>query len=242
MSTGLKIMSSLAGILFLLGCSTAYKAQPLPFRAPGSYANAVRAGGVVVAAQAYADPKKAEEAFGFNIRGAGFLPVEVIFENEGSHDFKIVPGQTFLEDQEGNLWPILDERTAYDRATKYAQTNETFKQGAYEGLLGATAGAIIGAAVGIVTGTGVGEAIGKGAAVGAAAGATLGGVQGYTSDEARRTIVSDLNRKSLENKAISKGLAYGFLFFPGEAQSAKELRLQLTETGTGKVYVVKLRL
>jgi hypothetical protein len=238
----MKIVSPLAGMIFLMGCSTAYKAQPLPFRAPGSYANAVRVDGAVVAAQAFAEPKKAEEAFGFNIRSAGFLPVEVIFDNEGNHDFKIVPGQTFLEDKEGNLWPILDERTAYDRATKYAQTNETFKEGAYKGLLGATAGAIIGAAIGIVAGRGVGEAIGKGAALGAAAGATVGGVQGYTSDEARRTIVSDLNRKSLENKAISKGLAYGFLFFPGEAQSAKELRLQLTETATGKVYVVKLGL
>jgi hypothetical protein len=242
MSTRLKVLSSMAGVLFLVGCSTAYKAQPLPFRAPSSYANAARVDGVVVAAQAYADSKKAEEAFGFNIRGAGFLPVEVIFDNEGNRDFKVVPGQTFLEDQEGNLWPILDEKTAYDRATKYAQTNETFKQGAYKGLLGATAGAIIGAAIGIVAGTGVGEMIGKGAAAGAAAGATIGGVQGYTSDEARRTIVSDLNRKSLENKPISKGLAYGFLFFPGEAKSAKELRLQLTDTATGKAYVLKMAL
>ncbi len=229
-------------LVYLFGCATSYQAKPLPFRAPSSYDNAVREGGAVVAAEAYADTKKAEEAFGFNVRGAGFLPVEVIFDNEGAHALKIVPEQTFLEDRAGNLWPLLDEKTAYDRATKYAQTKETFKQGAYSGFLGATAGAIIGAAIGIVAGSGVGEAVGKGAAMGAAAGATIGGVKGYTSDEARRTIMSDLNKKSMENKPISRGLAYGFLFFPGEAQSAKELRLQVLETDTGKVHLLKMRL
>ncbi len=229
-------------MMLLGGCATAYQAKPLPFRAPSSYANSTQAGGAVIAAEAFSDPKKAEEAFGFNVRGAGFLPVQVIFDNEGNHLLKIIPEQTFLEDSTGNLWPILDEKTAYDRATKYAQTKETFKEGAYGGFLGATAGAIIGAAVGIVAGSGVGEAIGKGAALGAATGATIGGGMGYTSDEARRSIMGDLNRKSLENKPISKGLAYGFLFFPGEAKSATELRIQLMETDTGKLHSLKLKL
>ncbi len=230
-------------IFFLAGCATSYKAQPLPFRAPSSYGNAVRVGGAVVAAEAFADPKKAEGAFGFDVRGAGFLPVQVIFDNEGTHSLQIVPGQTFLEDDTGNLWPILDDKTAYDRATKYAQTKEIFKGGAYSGFLGAAAGAILGAAIGIVAGRGVGEAVGKGAALGGAAGATIGGAQGYTSsDEARRTIMADLNRKSLENKPISRGLAFGFLFFPGEAKSARQLRLQVMETDTRRVYVLSLTL
>ncbi len=238
----MKFLAALTVVVFLLaGCATSYKAQPLPFRAPSSYANSVQAAGAVVAAQAYADPKKAEEAFGFDVRGAGFLPVELIFDNEGTHSLQVVPGQTFLEDDTGNLWPILDDKTAYDRATKYAQTKQTFKGGAYGGFLGATAGAILGAAIGIVAGQGVGEALGKGAALGAAAGATIGGAQGFTSsDEARRTIIADLNRKSLENKSISRGLAFGFLFFPGEAKSAKQLRLQLKETDTGRIYVLRL--
>ena len=230
-------------VFFAAGCATSYKAQPLPFRAPSSYANSVQVAGAIVAAQAYADPKKGKEAFGFDVRGAGFLPVEVIFDNEGTHSLQIVPGQTFLEDEAGNLWPILDEKTAYDRATKYAQTKQIFKGGAYGGFLGATAGAILGAAIGIVTGQGIGEAVGKGAALGAAAGATIGGVQGFTtSDEAHRTIMADLSQKSLENKPISRGLAYGFIFFPGEAKSARQLRLQLTETDTGAIYALRLAL
>lgn len=229
------------GVLFLAaGCGTTYKAKPLPFKAPSSYANAVEVSGATVAAQAYADREKAKEAFGFDIRGAGMLPVQVIFDNPGPHALKIVPEQTFLQDESGNLWPILEEQFAYERATKYAQTQQIFKEGAYAGFLGAAAGAIIGAAIGIVAGEGVGSAVGKGAALGAAAGATLGGTKGFASDDARREIISDLNKKSLDNKAVKAGsLAFGFIFFPGEAPSAKLLRLQLREVETGKVFLVQ---
>lgn len=235
------VFLTLAAFL-LAGCATSYKARPLPFRAPAAYANAVQAGGATIAAEGFAEPKRAEDVFGFNVRGAGFLPVEVVFENQGPHSLKIVPEQTFLEDEAGNLWPVLDEKTAYDRATRYSQTKQTFKEGAYSGALGAVAGAIIGAAIGIVAGSGVGEAAGKGAALGGAAGATIGGAKGYTSNEAPRTIMADLRRKSLENRPIPRGLAYGFLFFPGEAQSARQLRMQVVETETGKVHDLKLKL
>jgi hypothetical protein len=241
MLSRIRILALMTIFLFVAACATAYKAQPLPFRAPSSYANAVEVAGATVGAEAFANPKKAQEAFGFNVRGAGMLPVEVVFDNGGPHSLKINDRQTFLEDEQGNLWPILDDKTAYDRATKYAQTKQILKEGAYSAFLGAAAGAIIGSAIGIVSGGNVGETLGRGAAAGAAAGATIGGVKGYTdADDARRTIINDLNNKSLENKPISSGLAYGFLFFPGEAQSAKLLRLQLVETDTGKVYVLRL--
>jgi hypothetical protein len=230
-------------LVLVNACGTTYKAKPLPFRAPSSYGNSVEVGGAQVAAQAYADPKNAREAFGFDIRGAGMLPVQVIFDNQGPHSLKIIPEQTFLQDEQGNLWPVLQDQMAYERATRYSQTKNIFKEGAYAGFLGATAGAIIGAAVGIVTGQGVGSALGKGAAVGAAAGATLGGAKGYASDEAPRAIINDLNQKSLENRPIKPAsLAFGFIFFPGEAPSAKLLRLQLQEVDTGKVYLIQFPL
>jgi hypothetical protein len=79
--------------------------------------------------------------------------------------------------------------------------------------------------------------------MGAAAGATLGGVKGYASDEAPRAIINDLNRKSLENRAIKPAsLAFGLIFFPGEAPSAKLPRLQLQEVDTGKVYSIQFPL
>jgi hypothetical protein len=229
----------LAVLLALGGCSTAYQAKPLPFKVPSAYPNAQQVAGATMAAEAFADSKKAQEAFGFDVREAGFLPVEVVFDNQGSHPLEINAPQTFLEDAQGNLWPILDRNTAYERATKYSQTKEIFKEGAYHGFLGAAAGALIGAAVGIVSRQNVAVTAGQGAAVGAAAGATLGGAKGYFSDEARQTITDDLRQKSLQNKPVEpRNLAYGFLFFPGEATSAKELRLQLRETDTGQAHVV----
>jgi len=233
----------LTGVLFLFAaCATAYKATPLPFRAPASYPNAtpIKDADAIVGAEAFSDSKKSEEAFGFDIRGAGMLPVQVVFENEGNRSFRINAEQTFLEDEAGNLWPILTDRLAYERATKHSQTQQIVKEGAYSGVLGAAAGAIIGAAIGIVSGHNVGSAVGKGAAVGAAAGATIGGAKGYGSDEARRSVVNDLKQKSLENKPIRKGLSYGVIFFPGEAKSAKQLRLQLKDTDTGELHVLKL--
>jgi len=230
-------------VILAAGCSTRYKAKPLPFRSPESYPNAVRAEGVVVAAKAFADKQEAEEAFGFDIRGAGMLPVQVVFDNQGEEALEVRAGQTFLEDREGNLWPVMRRELAYERASRYAETHEIFKEGAYHGFLGAAAGAVIGAAIGIVGGNSVASAAGKGAAAGAAAGAVLGGAKGYSSNEAREIVMADLRRKSLENRGIEPGgLTYGFIFFPGEAPSAGRLRLQLKSAKTDSVQVVQLDL
>ena len=233
-------------ILFTLwhaGCSTPYKVQPVPFKAPSAHENMASAGDASVAAKVYRNAEEAKKAFGFDILGAGMLPVQVVIDNQGNQQLEINGVQTFLEDKQGNLWSILSTQIAYERATKYSKTKEIVTEGASKGLLGAAAGTIIGAAIGIVTGDSVGEAAGKGAAAGAATGAVLGGIGGYTSDKARRSITTDLREKSLENKPIGpKSLAHGILFFPGEADSARLLRLQLIEKDSGVVHVVQLQL
>jgi hypothetical protein len=231
-------------VTIIAACATEYTAKPLPFRLPASYSNATQVAGATVAARAYMDQSEAEQLFGFDIRGAGITPVQVAFDNTGKAPLKINPGQTFLQDKDGQLWPILENRFAYERVTKYAQTHEIFKQGAYTGFLGGVAGALVGAAVGVVSGRDLAANIGKGAAAGAAGGAVLGGAGGAANaDEARRKVMDDFRDKSLENRAIDPGdLAYGFLFFPGEAQSAQTLRLQLIEEDTGERYTVNLTL
>ncbi len=228
-------------LIFSSGCSTSYKVKPLPFKSPATLNNVVNIAGADVAARAFVDKAETKEAFGFDIHGAGMLPVQVIFDNQGSQSLEINPQQTFLEEEKGNLWPILSKNIAYERATKYAQTKKIFEKGAYHGFWGAAAGSIIGAAIGIVSGENVAVAAGKGAAVGAAAGATLGGASGADASDARKSIVDDLREKSLQNEAVvPKSLAHGFLFFPGEAKSAKQLRLQLIESDTGVIHVLKL--
>lgn len=238
------IITALITTILISGCTTAFKAQPLPFRLPSQYPNATEVAGVMVGAEAYVDSAKATPLFGFNIREAGMLPVQVVFDNRATTPLTINPGQTFLIDKDGNLWPILKENFAYDRVTKYTQTKKIFGEGAYSGFLGGVAGALIGAAVGVVTGEDVGKSVGRGAVVGAATGAVVGGASGaITADDAAREVMDDFKDKSLQNKPIPPGnIAYGFIFFPGEAQSAALLRLQLIEKDSGKIHNVELRL
>lgn len=237
MKKNIAIMIAL--LLVFAACATSYVAKPLPFKMPNAYSNAKEVGGAVIGARAYTDPKEAKENFGFDIINAGMLPVEVVIDNKGPHPLEIVGTQTFLEDKENNLWPVMDRNLAYERATKYAQTKETFSGAAHSGFLGAAAGAVVGAAIGILSGHDLGNAIGKGAAVGAAGGALIGGSQAYDADQARHTVVEDLQQKSVQARVIApNNLAFGFIFFPAEAKTAKELRLQIVEKDTGRTAVV----
>jgi len=229
-------------ILFLAGC-TRYETKVQPLKMPSAYPNATRIGDTQMGAEAYSDPKHAEEAFGFDIRGAGILPVRVVFDNQGKHALEIVSSQTFIVDDENNAWPILDQNLAYERLSKKTEMGEVLPQGAKYGALGGVAGGIIGAAIGIVSGSSVGDAAMKGAAAGAAAGATLGGAKGLSDVEVRDRIHDDLDRRSLENRAIKPmEIAYGFIFFPGEAKTAKELRIQVKDSATGQVYPLTMKL
>ncbi len=234
----------LAGLMALAAVAcTSYERQVVPFRMPSTYPNATEAAGAMIAAQAYDDSAEASSAFGFDIRGAGILPVQVILDNKGKHRLEIVPAKTLLVDDANNIWPILSEQMAYDRIEKKTELGKVAPGAAKSGLLGGLAGATIGAAIGIVTGHNVGDAAMKGAALGGAAGATIGGAQGATeTGDVHRKIREDLRTRSLEKKAINpQDLAYGFLFFPGEAKKSKELRLQVRALDTGETYNLTLR-
>ncbi|MFP4474414.1 MAG: hypothetical protein ACLFOY_02575 [Desulfatibacillaceae bacterium] len=224
----------------LAGCGGTHKPKPVPIKPPSASPNKVTVAGADVAAVAYQEPGQARDVFGYDIRGAGILPVRVVFDNQGESTLRIVPDQTFLEDAEGNLWPVLSSRMAYDRASRYAKTEKMFKEGAYGGFLGATAGALVGAAVGVVTGD-FGEAVGKGAAVGGAAGAVIGGGKEVGGNEAGYEIERDLDAKTLDNKDIPpQNISYGIIFFPGEAPGANRLRLQVREVDSEQVHTVYL--
>lgn len=230
-------------VLFSLGGCTPYERKVVPFKMPGAYPNATEAAGATLASVAYDETGKASEAFGFDILSAGVVPVQVIFDNRGSHPLEIVPKTTFLVDEENNLWPILDAGLAYDRISRKTELGKVAPESAKSGFLGGTAGALIGAAIGIVTGHNVGDAVLKGAAVGAAAGATMGGAAALDNSDVRRQIREDLANRSLETRAVAPGeIAYGFLFFPGESKKAKELRLTLREGDTGAVVPLALDL
>jgi hypothetical protein len=77
----------------------------------------------------------------------------------------------------------------------------------------------------------------KGAAVGAAAGMTLGGAKGLSEGSPEQKISEDLQQRTLEKKPVPpEEVSHGFIFFPGEAKGASELRLSIREIDTGKQY------
>ncbi|GFO59014.1 lipoprotein [Geomonas silvestris] len=234
----MKQVASLLVLLIALSGCTSHKSQYQPFRPPEGYANHREVAGVAVGGEAYADKKHAKQAFGFDIRGAGLLPVQLVLDNKSGYELEISTSQTFLVDAAGNYWPVVPNTVAFDRLEQSTQFASFFGKGTGKGaLIGAAAGGILATALGIVSGGNVAAYLGKGAAVGAAGGAVIGGTSEGSSREREYRISQDLREKGLEAKAIpDKHLANGFLFFPGEAKSARELRLQWRERETGKEY------
>lgn len=227
--------------VILLGC-TRYERKVVPFKMPQSLPNATWIAGAHIAAQAFADRSEAKSAFGFDIVSAGVLPVQVIFDNQGDHPLEILPEKTYLVDSDDNLWPILDSDLAYDRISKKTEYGEAVPESIKPGLIGGAAGAIVGAAIGIVTGENVGEAAGKGAVMGSAAGVLIGGAKGISDEDVQNKIGGDLQNRTLERKPIpAHDIAHGFIFFPGEAKSAAELRLTIRETDTGKSHMLVMK-
>jgi hypothetical protein len=240
--TPLILSIMLAFGLNLWGCSP-YTQQVVPFRMPAAYPNMVKVAGLEIGAKAYPEPNEAQAAFGFDVRGAGLMPVQVVIDNKGNYPLEINPSQTFLVDLQNNFWPVLDKRLAYDRVARSAQPGAIGSSAAASGFLAGAAGALIGAAIGIVAGQNVGNYALSGAAIGAAAGATVGGAQAIGDHPVYREIADDLRTKSLENRPIRPlEVVHGFIFFPGEASSGKELRLQFKEIGSDRFLSVALPL
>lgn len=62
--------------------------------------------GVRLSASAQHDRQRAAELFGFDIRGAGLLPVHLSIHNQSHQAVRINPAQTFLIER-GLAWPLL---------------------------------------------------------------------------------------------------------------------------------------
>ena len=229
-----KIKTRLSLFLLILAIpivSCSYSDRVAPIKLPEASPSMVVVNGLKIAATAFVDRDEAANAYGFNIRKAGILPVQLTFQNDGGRPVKINPTQTFLIDHANNAWPILSIEKTYQRTSKYVKIGESAKGATTPAILMGAAGAVAGLAIGIVSGNNIGETMGQGAVIGAAGGAIIGGAE--AAAKSNRTVREDLAEKSLRNKSIQPGqIAYGTLFFPGtygsEAQSARQLRLTLS--------------
>ena len=231
----------LATALFLVVSCTGYRSKQVAFRHPSAYTGMQTVAGAQVAAEHYADKRTAKGAFGFDIISAGLLPVQVIIDHQGPRPLEIVPDQTFLIDQDGGMWNILSQRDASDRLSKSTEYARVAGKAGRTSLFGAAGGALIGAAIGILSGDNVGEAAVKGMVLGGAGGAVLGGAKELGEKSTDRQISRDMDQKEIQNRPLDPGsISRGFLFFPAEAGTASELRLQFREIGTDTKYTVNL--
>ncbi|HUL11349.1 MAG TPA: hypothetical protein VLU73_04160 [Methylococcaceae bacterium] len=202
------------------------RVAPVPLPSPRS--DHIDIQGALLTAQPYPDPQQAEAAFGFDIRGAGLLPVRFSLDNRSDSVVRINPQQTFLIDLDGQAWPVLTADQAYNRISRAVEFQEIGKAAGKSAALIGAAGAVTGFALGVLLGEGVGKTTLQGVEVGTSVGAFFGGADAVYGLETK--IRQDLAAKSLRNQRIQPGeLAYGVLFFPGqdEARTARSLRLSI---------------
>jgi uncharacterized protein YcfJ len=238
-----KLICLLIIAVHLSACAT-YESRSVSFRPPQDYANYQDASGLMVGAESFADAKQAEDAFGFDIRSSGLLPVQVVIDNKSGQDVEVVSGQTFLIDDTNRYWKILTTREAVERVQKATESGAIAGGAGKGAILGASAGALLGLAIGVVSGQDVGSSVVKGGVLGGAGGAVIGGANKVGGDPQREfKIADDVREKGVEGKIMpAEALASGFIFFPGEAPSAKELRLQVKFRGDGMLQTLHLKL
>jgi hypothetical protein len=224
---------------------TTYKDRVPPVPLPSFRGDYVNVQDAMLAASAYADPEAAREAFGFDIRGAGLLPVRFVIDNQGRNVVKVSPQQTFLIDRQGLAWPLLTTEQAQNRVAGAVQLGGMARNAGISALWGGAAGLLGGFAVSLLLDGGMGPAAHTNlldqTVVGAGVGAFFGGAEDSQMQE--NDIRRNLIGKSMRNQRVQPGeLAYGYLFFPGkqEAQSAVSLRLGLEIDGYPQVVNLPL--
>ncbi len=223
----------LGGLLW--SCST-YRPQATPFRLPQAYANAQNLDGLSAAASVWQNELEAKNAFGFNIIKAGLLPVQVVFDNQTGRSYQINPSQTFLINDRQEMFPVLDNQSAYDRVQRAGSLGEAVKGVGKGAFWGSAAGALIGAAIGVASGRSAGDYAMRGAVTGGAAGAVIGASQGAGDSTFARQVADDLHQRALKNNAIRpQEISQGIILFPAEAGQPTQLRLQLRDVETDRV-------
>jgi len=228
-------------LLFINACSKAFVAKPVPFKMPSVYGNSVTIDKTIAAAEVFNNPKQDKKMFGFNIHGAGMLPVQVVFKNIGYKNYQVIIDQTFLEESNGNMWEVLSGDIAKARATNHAQDKKAIKEAQKKGMIAAAMGAVIGAVVGTITSSNVGKAVGTGAAVGAGGGAVYGAVKALEKDDEVQKSLKHFKNTLIEHKPIKGGCTTrGFLYFPAEAKKPKLLWLTIKDTMNENTYKKKI--
>lgn len=226
--------------LMIASCGL-HSERVVPVPLPDIQAEHIDVDGVLFSAKAYVNQDNAEAAFGFDIRGAGLLPVRIAIDNQSNAKVKLIDTQTFLIDHNNQAWPLLTAKMAHERITTVTG-NKALDHNLVAELLLKTAGVASNLAIGVFTG-GVGTVL-----VSATKEILTGSINTANSEisknkAAEKELNYDLEQHSLRDKTIDSGLVgYGFLFFPGleEARSAQTLRLTIAIDGKPEVVNIPL--
>ena len=221
----------LGQMLLTAACAT-YSYKPIPLKDVGSYQNSTNVAGIQMGAQAFYDTGKLKDVFGFNMKAAGVVPVQIALENRSGKTVGVATGSMVL-DEDGNWWEPLPADVVFSRINDYTSGEFSGNQLLKDTFLYGLAGAVVGAAVGVATGTSVGEAAGKGAAIGGALGASkeILSMSGDSDDsEKAYSISKDFSGRDLSYRAINpQTMEHGFLYFPAEMKAPVKLRLFITD-------------
>ncbi|MDR0355104.1 MAG: hypothetical protein LBJ64_05145 [Deltaproteobacteria bacterium] len=229
----------LALILVSAACAPRYEFKAIPMRPLEGYANRTQFQDGQAGAMAFYDSRQVTQIFGFNLKNAGVIPVQLTMQNDQPSSSLTITKATML-DKDGLLWEVLPSTVVYQRINEHTSGGLSGEQGVRRTMLLGLAGGILGAAVGVATGTSVAKGAGKGAAVGAAIGSVSSMAQGAIQDQ-EENIVRDFSSRSMDHAAVSPGeTANGLLYFPAEA--AKPVKLNLTVQGSSGVQTLELLL
>ncbi|MDR2200076.1 MAG: hypothetical protein LBR53_11620 [Deltaproteobacteria bacterium] len=225
-------------LVFAPACAPQYRYKPIPVKALEDYPGKASADGVTVGAEAFYDSARLAELFGFDLKKAGVVPVQIKIRNSGTKTVTVEPGST-LTDAKGLTWEVLPSSVVFQRIDEYTSGGLSMGQGAKRTLLWGLAGAVVGAAVGVATGTSVGEGAGKGAAVGGAMGASTAILGMGPEEDTSGDVVRDFSSRSIDHASIAPGEeASGFLYFPAESAAPENLRLNLAGDGPARTLQI----
>ncbi|MDR2613032.1 MAG: hypothetical protein LBG06_09510 [Deltaproteobacteria bacterium] len=220
-------------------CAPRYEYRAIPVRPLSGYPGQAQVAGAGVGAVAFYDSRELTGLFGFDLKKAGVVPVQIMIQNGGASPVTLLDGAR-IEDANGLVWDVLPSDVVHDRINRYTSGSLDGEQGVRRTFMWGLAGAVVGAAVGVATGTNVGEAAGKGAVIGGAAGAA-GSILGAGSESTEGQVVRDFSGRSLDHSTVAAGAdASGFLYFPSE--SAQPRRLTLNIEADGQRHTVTLNL
>lgn len=193
--------------------------------------------GLRIAGQALQTADGAKQAFGFDIRGAGLLPIRLAIEHRGKAVAGIDAPQTFLVDREGLAWPLLTAAQARARLPAAVESEATGHRAAAAYWKNAPE-----TLTGFALDLGIRGAPDPDLDEGSPYNSWWKMIRGLDAPAAEMRVRERLTRNSLRNPSLGAGQAVeGYLLFPGRADEAKAIAiLRLGLAMDGEVRVVEI--